>query len=163
MTVPTWSVAAAVVIIACLACGLLSQSISHANGGSSTNQTQANTGTSVPQATHAPTHTTKPTATTKPKAWVTVKSYSGSGNTQTDTLNLPDGAHIVWSYNATDSSANLFSVSLYTSDGQLQDLVANDANMASDQATYTIHGAGSYYFNVQALSVNWTINVQEYQ
>jgi len=157
MSIPTWSVAAAAVLIACLACGLLVQAVNHTGGGQSTSGTQAH---STPGATHTP---AKPTATPKPKAYVTIKSYSGSGNTQTDTLNLPDGTHIVWSYTATDPSANLFSVTLYTSDGTPQDLVANDANQASNQATYTVHGAGKYYLNVQALSVNWTIKVQEYQ
>lgn len=162
--IPIWAILASGLLLLCMLCGLLSTatkgspSTTNNTSSGSTGQVSA---TSTPQATNTP---MPPTATPKPKAWVTVQHFSGSQNAQTPTFHLPDGSRIVWKASPTDTSANFFSAELDQSDGTLIDLVANTANISSDQSsTYNVHGDNDVYFKITTDSVNYDIQVQEYK
>jgi hypothetical protein len=177
--VPLWAIIVSALLCACLACAFLSearqynQAVAAASGSSSSGQAVvAPTATAIPAATATPrpTATPAPTATptriptpTRVPQWTTVQHFGGSVNQQTDTFHIADGAHIAWSYTITDS-ANFFALSLYSSDGSLVDVVANYANESSGhQSTYTVHGGGDYYLNIESNSATWTVDVQELQ
>ncbi len=147
-----------------LAICVLGGIIGSQQGGSANAAAQANT-TSSQQHTSTPAKKATPAPTPKPKTWHTIASYSGSNNTQTPTISIPDGARIVWTYTPTDTQyGNLIDISLYDASANLPvDDIANTANAASgDSGTYTVHGDGHYYFNVSTDSMNWTIQVQVY-
>jgi hypothetical protein len=107
------------------------------------------------------------TPTPKPKTWHTIAAFSGSGNVQTPSLAIPDGARVVWSLVPTPAQGidgTLVIVDLYdATSSQPTDELINQANVTSAATgTYTFHGGGQYYFLVTANAVNWTIQVQIY-
>lgn len=139
----------------CGACGGLSQAIS---GNTSANVNNSNNA-GGDQATLAPTNTAKP------KAWHTVQHFTGNQNQQSETFHISsDQWRIVWSdkLNSAGMGSGLFEATLYTSDNQLVDLVANVANQSSG-ATYNAHvGPGDYYIKIEALYTDYDVQVQEY-
>lgn len=152
-----------VVVVVLALCGCVGLASSLASQGTNSGASVLNTnqggtgGQTTQQATKAP------TSTPKPKKWTTIAHYSGSSNTQTDSMNIPDGAHVVWSYTASDQ-ANLCVIELYTGDNPFPESMVDEANGAmSDHGTYTVHGGGTSYFKVSADSVSWSISVQVYK
>lgn len=149
--------------IGCLAlivvCGLCGAIGSLANGGNSSTSTSTGQVTQAPQATHVP------TATPKPKQWHTVQHFTGNQNQQSETFHISsDQWRIVWSDKLNDAGggSGLFNATLYTSDNQIVDLVANVANQSSG-ATYNAHvGPGDYYIKIEALYTDYDVQVQEY-
>lgn len=134
---------------------------SRSTPSTSTNPTAASHPTTAP----APTATKVPaTATAVPKQWVTVQHFTGTQNTQTPTFHLADGDRIVWTATPTDTTANAFSIELYSSDGSLMDLVANTANLTkAETSTYNVHGSSDVYLKISPLYVSYDITVQTYR
>lgn len=159
----------AALIAVCVVCAACTGIVQGITGAGQTAGAQSNAGGQSTARINGPTATPRPTATAtatpKPKAWTTVKTFSGTATTSTDTFAIPDGAHIVWSCKKSDSFGGNFAVDLYQDDGTLVDLVANTQD--DDSGTYTLHADpssdGKYYLKVDTYSEKWTINVQVYQ
>lgn len=132
-----------------------------ANGGSQSTPTNPASTTAPSQATTKP---VAPTATSVPKQWVTVQHFTGSQNSQTATFHVADGNRIVWTATPTNTTANIFSIEMYTSDGSYAALIANTGNLTKvDTSTYTVHGNSDVYLKISTLYVRYDISVQAYQ
>jgi hypothetical protein len=152
-------------IALCLVCAMCGGIISALGGGGKTTtaQQQNTAAPSGPTATPKP-----PTETPKPKTYQTVQHLTGSGNKTTQTFHIQNGDQIVWKTDG-KSSANLFIADLYRNgDTYGNDApymsVANVANQKSGGDTSTVQaGDADVYLWVEALSVNWTVDIQRLQ
>jgi hypothetical protein len=138
-------------------CGVCTLGAAATQGRNDTLPLPANTAAPTTPAPTAPKATPTPTHA---KAWHTVQSFSGTGGTQTDTIHIPDGAHLVWSYTAANGYA-VFDITLYdaSNDFPIDVIQASHAN-----GTYTVHGGGAWYLRIGAANLNsWQVQIQVYE
>jgi hypothetical protein len=153
-------------LVLCGLCGGIGSMMSH--GGTSTTTTTDTTtsATTTNSNTSSSSTTTKAAPTSapaKPLTWQTTHKFNGNGEKKTDVFTVGDTWKIKYTCNGMGQGidGNL-AVSVYSSNGTIQDLAVNatckDGQTTTD--TTTEHQGGQIYLDVNATS-DWTIEVLE--
>jgi hypothetical protein len=114
---------------------------------------------SVPAA--AITESSKPAVIEQPvkKEPQTLLDISGSGIKSSQTFTTSGDWDISYTYDCSNFGyAGIFQVMVYTKEGILSDLAANQSGMSGAETTY-MHKAGTYYLEVNS-TCDWTVQIK---